>query len=262
MQDHPRRSGRHVRPDRRLAGDAQIAAAHFAGTFDVTREETKLVYAGATVFADQGSARFAAILTEDGAGPIAGRTVSFTLGSGASVQSCSGTTDATGTAACTFAPVSQPLGPEPITAAFAGDGFYLPASANAEAVAFAFLASGAFVLGDKSDTGAVTFWGAEWATANSLSGGASPAAFKGFAAMFAAEPPVCGTSWTTRPGNSSGPPAVLPSYMGVLGASSIAKTGAAISGNAPAIVVVRTDAGYAPSPGYVGTGAVVAQYCP
>ena len=245
-----------------FAGDAQLATAHFGGTFEVTREETTLVYAGATVFANGGTAQLAAILREDGAVPIAGRTILFTLGSGASAQSCSGTTDATGTATCSIAPVNQPLGPEPITATFAGDGFYLPASASADAIAFAFLASGAFVVGDKTATGAVTFWSAEWATANSLSGGPVPDAFKGFAAAPAAEPPTCGTSWTTRPGNSSGPPATVPSYMGVIVAASVVKTGAVISGNAPAIVVVRVDPGYAPTPGHAGTGKVVAQYCP
>ncbi len=37
----------------------------------------------------------------------------------------------------------------------------------------------------------------------------SPANFKGFAATLSSEPPKCGITWTTRPGNSSNPPATV-----------------------------------------------------
>jgi len=50
--------------------------------------------------------------------------------------------------------------------------------------------------------------------------------------------------------------------MGVLVASSVTKSGTAISGNFSQIVVVATDPGYAPSPGHPGTGRIVATYCP
>jgi hypothetical protein len=50
--------------------------------------------------------------------------------------------------------------------------------------------------------------------------------------------------------------------MGVLVSSSVVKSGATISGNAPAIVVVKTDPGYAPNPGHPGTGTVIATLCP
>lgn len=38
----------------------------------------------------------------------------------------------------------------------------------------------------------VTFWGAQWAQLNSLSGGSAPASFRGYAASPAT--PGCGTS--------------------------------------------------------------------
>ena len=60
-----------------------------------------------------------------------GRTVTFTLGTGSAGQTCSGTTDPTGAASCTVADVNQPAGPVPVTATFASDGYYLPASAAA-----------------------------------------------------------------------------------------------------------------------------------
>lgn len=129
---------------------------------------------------------------------------------------------------------------------------------------FAFApGGGAFVIGDlNSAIGTqVTFWGAKWWKLNSLSGGAAPSAFKGFALNPAV--PSCGTGWTTDPGNSAPPPeGPLPAFMGVIATSSASKSGSTISGNTPKIVVVRTDPGYEANPGHAGTGTVVANVCP
>ncbi len=43
---------------------------------------------------------------------------------------------------------------------------------------YALQGGGAFVVGDQSATGTVTFWGAQWSKKNSLGGGAAPSAFK------------------------------------------------------------------------------------
>jgi len=107
----------------------------------------------------------------------------------------------------------------------------------------------------------VTFWSAQWSKLNHLSGGPAPASFKGFAATLSAEPPKCGITWTTGPGNSSKPPATVPAYMGVLVSSKVTKSGPKISGDAKSIVVVKTDPGYAPNPGHAGTGTVLAVFC-
>ncbi|HEX5473976.1 MAG TPA: Ig-like domain repeat protein [Vicinamibacterales bacterium] len=230
----------------------------------VTKEETTLSYTGDTVIANGGTAHMKGVLLEDGVTPIAGRTITFTLGTGGGAQTCNGVTDATGTASCAISPVAQPLGPGVVADAFAGDAFYLPASANATTILFAFLAHGGFVAGDLSApiSGGAAFWGAQWAGANALTGGAAPASFKGFAATLTAEPPACGIGWTTRPGNASNPPAgPLPSYMGVLISSGVQQSGTAISGNVVRIVVVHTGAGYDADPGHPGTGIVVAEYC-
>jgi hypothetical protein len=128
-------------------------------------------------------------------------------------------------------------------------------------VSFAF-GPGAFVIGDQNSTTgtAVTFWGAQWWKLNSLSGGAAPAAFKGFAANPAT--PTCNTGWSTGPGNSPPPPAgSLPAFMGVIVSSSISKSGSTIGGDTAHIVVVQTNAGYDANPGHAGTGTVVAQVC-
>ena len=131
---------------------------------------------------------------------------------------------------------------------------------------FAFApGGGSFVVGDKNSSNgtAVTYWGAQWAKQNSLSGGGAPSAFKGFANTPAT--PSCGGEsprWSTDPGNSSSPPAgPLPSYMGVIATSSASKNGSQISGDIAHIVVVKTDPGYAGNPGHAGTGTVVAQAC-
>jgi hypothetical protein len=228
----------------------------------VTLEETTLSYTGAKVIANGGSASMSGVLLEDGVKPIAGRTVHFTLGSGGSAQSCNGVTNASGLAACTISPVAQPLGVIPVGDSFAGDAFYRPASASSTAMLFAFLTTGAMVVGDQSAqmNAGVTFWGAEWASLNALSGGAAPNSFKGFANT-TTEPPACGTRWQTHPGNSSDPPAMLPPFMGVVVSSSIGKSGPTIAGNAVRIVVVQTNAGYASDPGHAGTGIVVAEFC-
>ncbi|TME44340.1 MAG: hypothetical protein E6I56_12540 [Chloroflexi bacterium] len=121
---------------------------------------------------------------------------------------------------------------------------------------------GNFVI---ADTGAivpssVTFWGAGWAPANSLSGGPAPAEFKGFADNPNA-PPSCGTGWSSRPGNSANPPATIPSYMAVLVASGITRNEAQINGDTLEVVVVKTDPTYGPDPSQPGTGTIVGILC-
>ena len=231
--------------------------------FTITKEETTLSYNGDTVIANGGMARMSAVLLEDGTTAIAGRAVTFTLGVGATAQTCSGVTDATGTATCAIAPVNQPLGTGTVSADFAGDAFYRPSSATASTILFAFLTNGSFVLGDQSAAVGTndTFWGAQWRKLNSLSGGQAPASFKGFASTLSSEPPRCGIRWTTGPGDSSGPPDAIPTYMGVLVSPSASKSGPTISGGVLRIVVVRTDPGYGPDPGSAGTGTVVATFC-
>jgi hypothetical protein len=119
-----------------------------------------------------------------------------------------------------------------------------------------------FAIGDQNAAvgTSVTFWGAQWWTLNSLSGGAAPAGFKGFAQY--PRTPTCGTSWSADPGNSTAPPAgPLPAYMAVIATSAATRSGSMISGNTVYIVVVQTNPGYQSDPGHPGTGTVVAQVC-
>jgi len=50
--------------------------------------------------------------------------------------------------------------------------------------------------------------------------------------------------------------------MAVIVTTSVGKAGSTISGNTAAMVIVKTDSGYAPDPGHPGTGTVVAAICP
>jgi hypothetical protein len=120
-----------------------------------------------------------------------------------------------------------------------------------------------FVIGDLNAVvgNHVTFWGADWARQNSLSGGPAPNSFKGFANSPTPNPPACGGTWTSDPGNSSGPPNAVAPYITVIVSSSITQSGSTISGNIPELVVVKTGPGYAPKPGHPGTGTVTAIIC-
>ncbi len=120
---------------------------------------------------------------------------------------------------------------------------------------------GAFVIGDGDAAlgSHVTFWGSQWASANTLSGGAAPASFKGF--ENGVVNPVCGTAWSAGPGSSSNPPGTVPTYMAVIVSSKIAKQGSSENGNTASIAVVQTAPGYQPNPGHPGTGTVVGKAC-
>jgi hypothetical protein len=121
-----------------------------------------------------------------------------------------------------------------------------------------------FVIGDRSAVVGkkVTFWGAQWAKSNSLSGGSAPSSFKGYANAPSSNPPACGGTWKSDPGNSSQPPNSVASFIKVIVSSKITQSGSTISGNIPETAVIKTDPGYAPNPGHAGTGTVVSVGCP
>ncbi len=246
--------------------DGHHAPVSATVSITVNREETTTTFTGPTVIAQGNPVTLHATLLEDGttAPSPFGQSVTLSVGG----QSCVGTTDNAGQVACTIANITVPLGPQPLTADFTGDVFYLPSSdATKQAIVFAFPARGDFAIGDKTAVSAtpstvVTFWGSGWNGANALTGGGASSAFKGFTATLSTNPPVCGGSWTTSTGNSPPPPnGPLPSYMGVIVTSSVSKSGSSLNGDIVHIVVVSPNPGYSPSPGHDGTGTIVATYC-
>jgi hypothetical protein len=120
-------------------------------------------------------------------------------------------------------------------------------------------ATSGFVIGDLNSTVGthVTYWGAQWWKLNGLSGGSAPAAFKGYQNSTGGD--TSATSWTTRPGDSSGPPTAVPAFMSVIVAGHISQDGSTISGDAPHVVIIQTDSGYAADPGHAGSGTVLAR---
>lgn len=262
-----------------FAGDGFYLPSSDADAFGVTHEESTTTVTGPTVLlAGNGStATLKARFVEDGpngdgtdrTAVPSGQTISFTLGG----DSCSDTTDSNGIAECSVnVPPSLTLGPQPVTATFAGDAYYAPSSGTEDAIVFAFPSTGAFALGDitvaaATPTSRVTWWSDAWWTLNRLSGGIAHDSFKGFAANVTRLPTTnpadsCGTTFSTPPGNSPTPPTAVPSYMGVIVASSANKNKKGISGQWTKIVVVKTDDGYSTNPGFAGTGTIVATFCP
>jgi hypothetical protein len=248
-----------------FTGSPNYQSSSDSTSFSVTWEETSTTYTGPTVIAQGNPVTLAGRLLEDGLTPIAGRTLTLTIGTAARSQQCvASPTDATGSAHCTVPSVTVAQGPQPVRAEFAGDGYYLPsADATKSVIVFAFPSRGIFTLGDgpvATAASTVTFWGAQWAAQNPIAGGA-PAAFKGFAATPSFKPPACGGTWTTSPGNSSAPVDSIPDYMGTAVSKSITKNGNTITGTITKIVVVVTAHGYASDPGHSGTGTIIATYC-
>ncbi len=248
-----------------FAGDGDYITSTTSSPFIVTKEETTTVYTGSTVIAQGNPVTLSGRLLEDGTVPIAGRTLTLTLASGTVSQTCvTGATDASGDASCALATVSVGQGPQPVTATFAGDAYYLPSSDAKTVIIFAFPSHGIFTIGDESlapTSGAVTYWDAQWSKLNTLSTGSAPSSFKGFADSTSSTPPACGGSWTSSGGTSSSPVGSVPAYMGTAVVSSVVKQGSQISGNIVHIVVVVTVPGYQPNAGHAGTGAVIATYC-
>jgi len=265
-----------------FAGDSIYkASSDTSQTFAIDKEETSLALTGPTVIlAGSGGATLTAQLVEDGtndndndagspAPNPAGQTITFTIGG----QSCDGTADSTGTASCVLPSVSgSSLGSKTHSASFVGDAYYNGSSASGQVIVFAFPSTGAFVLGDNTVATAttattVTWWSNAWNLDNSLSGGPAPAAFKGFTGIVNTLPTkspadVCTGTWTSGGGNSPPPPSTVPSYMGVIVATKVAKApGSTITGNYVKIVVVKTNPGYAPGPMNEGTGTIVATFC-
>ena len=107
------------------------------------------------------------------------------------------------------------------------------------------------------------FWGDQWWKNNVWTGPVNPgvASLKGY--LDAVDlPSACGGSWSTRPGNSSKPPATVPEYLAVIVSSAMAKNGSTISGDVVAIAIVKTTPGYGPAPSHEGYGIITKIKCP
>ena len=192
--------------------------------------------------------------------PLSDVSVQFTIPSGPNAgRTGTATTDANGNASFTYS--SAVTGTDTLQAAVTN----LAGHIDSNTVTVTWLpfapGGGAFVISDLKDVsnGAVYWWGAQWWKKDPTSTGLAPASFKGFEKSNPL--PMCGQTWTTRPGNSPKPPKTVPAYMLVIVTSHVTKKGPVISGNIVHIVLVRTNAGYGPNPGHPGTGTIVSTLC-
>jgi hypothetical protein len=238
-------------------------------TFNVVVADAALNAAGRTIISAQVFAGTVASFTDaDPAGVAADYTATINWGDGTTGSGivAAGASAFTVTGSHTFA--TGALGPQTITVTVCDAGGSC-ATATSQALVFTYTTGGSFVVGASSagtltagsiGTGnAVAFWGAQWANANSLSGGRAPSSFKGFSNNPVT--PICGTSWLAAPGNSTPPPAAVPTYTAMIVTSSVSNSGPQIAGDVAHIVIVKTDSGYAPDPGHAGTGVIVGVLC-
>jgi hypothetical protein len=153
------------------------------------------------------------------------------------------------------------LGTKTITVHIVDDGGASATAIDSFAPIGTFPSGGAFVIGGGTTVvgTSVNFWGSMWATNNPLSGGSAPDAFKGYENGLAT--PVCGATWTSRPGNSSNPPRITPSDMAVIVSTHIVQDGSRITGDVAHIVIVHVDPGYSSDPGHAATATIVGVLC-
>jgi PKD repeat protein len=239
--------------------------AFVPGILTVNQAPTTTVTDG-KMFANNSAGILTATLLDTNSLPIVNRSLTLTLGTGPGTQSCSAMTDAAGKASCRINTIIQPLGPRTISGRFVGDNNYLSSGSSASTLIFDYpagVAGGSFIISDRNAVVGkqVTFWGAQWANSNPLNVGAAPSSFKGFANQTNPDPASCGGKWTTGPGNSSGPPNSIPTYMAVIVSSSITKSGSTIAGDVRQVVIVKTNPDYDSNPGHAGIGTVVAVWC-
>jgi hypothetical protein len=107
-----------------FAGDTSVSpvllSSTGSNTFVVTPDPTAMTYTGATTATNGQPATLSGVLTTNGT-PLANEPVTLTLGSGSTAQTCSATTNASGSASCVIASVNQAVCTVPVTASFAGN---------------------------------------------------------------------------------------------------------------------------------------------
>ncbi len=118
--------GSHVVSAVYTSGSSNFNSSSGSATQIVSRAHTTLAYDGATSGDFNDPTTLSARLTRTADSlPLAGQTVTFTMGS----EGCSQLTDASGAASCTITP-SEAAGPQVVMTVFTGDDNYLASSDN------------------------------------------------------------------------------------------------------------------------------------
>jgi adhesin/invasin len=118
-------------PTASYAKTTNYGASTGAGSFIVIAPTT-LTYTGDTTATRGGTTTLKGLL-KDGftGGVLAGQPITWTLGTGATAQTCTATTDATGLASCTVTNTQLPSAtPYPVAGSFGGSTYYLQSAAT------------------------------------------------------------------------------------------------------------------------------------
>lgn len=252
-----------------FAGGSGLPALRTTQTVTVEREDVLLEYTAKTLLGTAVPQPVSARLRDpDSLAPIAGRTVTFKVGT----VNVNAVTDANGVAASTITlGAAQMSGPSSLTVSFAGDAFYKPAFRTVEVTIYL---STSFVVWGGNDAGLklgqrVNFWGSSWESQVLQGEYHTNPSFKGLAdplnQIHVCQPnatpqgltPAC---WISKGGQTWPPPVSVPAYIEVIVSTVIAKQGSDIYGNIAAAAVVKVDPQppYGPNPGKPGYGVIVA----
>jgi RHS repeat-associated protein/uncharacterized repeat protein (TIGR01451 family) len=250
-----------------FAGGSGLPALRATQTVTVEREDVLLEYTAKTLLGTAVPQPVSARLRDpDSLTPIAGKTVTFSVGT----VTATAVTDGNGVAATTITlGPNQMSGPSSLTVSFAGDVFYEPAFRT---VAVTIYLSTSFVIWGGNDAGLklgqrVNFWGSQWKS--QVLQGQAISAFKGLADPVsqihicqpsATQRDLTPTCWVSKGGQTFPPPISVPAYIEVIVSTVIAKQGSDIYGNIAAAAVVKVDPQppYGPDPGKPGYGVIVA----
>ncbi|HXY28526.1 MAG TPA: hypothetical protein VEH82_09635, partial [Acidimicrobiales bacterium] len=117
-----------------FAGDTtlplQLTGSSGSVNFVVTPEGTTLTYTGGTTAQNGQSLTVSGVLTTTNGTAVPGVPVTFTLGSGTTAQTCTGTTGSTGAVSCVINVTGQPQGPIPVSDSFGGNQYFQSTSAS------------------------------------------------------------------------------------------------------------------------------------
>ncbi len=105
----------------------QLLPTSSSSTIAVTQAPTTLSYVGDESLTNGQPTTLSGTLTSTEPTPgsdVSGKTVTFTVGSGGSAQSCNAITNANGFASCTISDINQSTGTVGVSSTFGGDTFY------------------------------------------------------------------------------------------------------------------------------------------
>jgi hypothetical protein len=106
-----------------------LVASSGSNSFVVKGAPTNVSYTGPTSATPGQSIALSSELTSNGTA-LSGQTVTMTLGTSRSAQSCTATTSSTGAASCTISDVNQVSGSVAVTVSYAGNGTYAGSSTS------------------------------------------------------------------------------------------------------------------------------------